>query len=66
MNHKAFSRGKFALVTTRIEESDSKRWFPAYIGFGVDVFVVTGRKCTHTVLPTTGVPHRDIMFTYVH
>ena len=25
--------------------------------------VVTGRKWTYTVLPTTGVPHRNIMFT---
>lgn len=25
-------------------------------------FIVTGRKCTYTVLPTTGVPDRDIMF----
>ena len=24
--------------------------------------VVTGRKCTYTVLPTTGVPDRDVMF----
>ena len=24
---------------------------------------VTGRKCTYTVLPTTGVPDRDVMFT---
>lgn len=31
--------------------------------FGIDFVGVTGRNCAYTVLPTTGVPDRDILFT---
>jgi hypothetical protein len=27
------------------------------------LMIVTGRKCKYTVIPSTGVPDRDVMFT---
>jgi len=48
---------------TAIEKGSShpqpRNWDP----WRLLTYIVTGRKCTYTVLPTTGVPDRDVMFT---